>query len=156
MKEEKDIINVPVKKTVILKALTWLTMSIFKKWVIPGLFFHLFSVFQTNNTNISNKLMWKCPSSLWYWDSNSHRLELQSPCPIPLDQGSRPTFCCPICQFYSWNSFVFKCGNNKIGTPFSSNYLRSAKPAAAAFSAQCLPHFWQKNRRQDWLTSRCF
>ena len=51
----------------------------FFKWAIPGLFYHLFSVFSYKNYNLYNKLCEKCASSIRYRDPNPRPLARESP-----------------------------------------------------------------------------
>ena len=51
----------------------------FKKWAIAGLFSFIFGLFQTNNPIFTINWCEKCPSSIWWWNSNSWYLEHESP-----------------------------------------------------------------------------
>ena len=64
----------------------------FKKWAIIGLFFCLFSSFQTNITILMTNKCEKCPSSIWCLDLNSQPLEHKSP-PITTRPGLPPSNC---------------------------------------------------------------
>ena len=45
----------------------------------PRPLFHLFSVFSNKKYKLYNKLMWKSPSSIRFWDSNSKPSDYESP-----------------------------------------------------------------------------
>ena len=73
----------------------WETFSFFfKKMGQPCLLFHLYLVFSDKQYNSSNKSMWKChvhpvySARIWTPD-----LWNMSHLPLPLDKGSRTTFC---------------------------------------------------------------
>ena len=51
----------------------------FFKWANPGLFFRLFSSFQTNTTILTTNKCEKCPSGIWHRDSNSQPSDYKSP-----------------------------------------------------------------------------
>ena len=53
--------------------------SSFFTWTIPGLFFRLFSSFQTNIAIFTAYKCEKCPSSIRHWDSNPPPLEHETP-----------------------------------------------------------------------------
>ena len=50
-----------------------------KNWAIPGLFYHLFSVFSNQHYNFYNNICETCPTSIWRWDSNPRPLGRESP-----------------------------------------------------------------------------
>ena len=59
----------------------------FKKWANPRIFFIYFRLFKHTFQILQQIGMWQnCPSSIWWWDSNSPPLENESP-PITTTPG---------------------------------------------------------------------
>ena len=68
--------------------------SIFFKWAIHILYFVYFWSFSNkHHYNFCNKLMWKCPFSIWCWDSNPQPSKPEYP-PITTRPGLPPTWDC--------------------------------------------------------------
>ena len=68
----------------------WLIFEqLFKKWANPGLFFIYFCLFKHTLQFLQQINVKKCPSSMWWRDSNSRPLEHESP-PITTRPGLPP------------------------------------------------------------------
>ena len=76
--------------------------SFFLKRANPGLFFIYFCLFKQTLQFLQQINMKKCPSSVWYWDSNSQPLEHESP----------PITTRPRLQVHKFGASLRYLGNN--------------------------------------------
>ena len=88
----------------------------YQKWANPGLFCHLVLSFQKHITNFTaNRYVKKCPSSIWYRDSNLQPLEHEYP-PITTRPGL------PSASILTYVVVYFSCLRLHVSTKYCKTF----------------------------------